>query len=817
MSFGDADLGHYDALRLEDARRLRNLGILALIAAALPVSLSNVGSMFLWDMVAFSSPAEIIRLLAPAILGVGLIALAGSKRIGRLGLGLAALVLLIVCIALFTRSVLGYRAVFTGLMDYVGRRPLVVVGGLTMVAVGADLRRHEAHHTLSRWLLSAGGGLLLLLYVLPQRGDAFFLELVASADALVAAGGGKMILSVLLNWLFALFPLVMGCVAIGLAKPPRKTGIVGSFARYGLPALGVLLCYKFVMNGFGVHAIGVQLRASFLLAVVIGVASTAIEAIVLALLSDPLPTAAEPPSQLARDIRLRQLLRRLIDNSADDDRATDPFAVKGELESHPAAVRLMQRRLREAAADTSVLLAPDLKLSAPQARTLLERLEGRPEDRAEPRREAKPHALWAMTGPKRLYVVVGVTTVLLLGGLALRFQRSQADLTWNLKPATEAADRVFGRSLPGMILKLSRRNTILEKEGKGSAEDAVWLRQQREDFVKSVRDVDVELARHVANLMKRLDTVDFDGRLWFDALRPVNQRIRERGLPYFVDGSYFELTRDGRSIRSFYVVTYRVADILRYELNGHEYAALHVRRLDRLNVRETLLGFVREREPFALVLLDQTEDHVRRRIASLAGGSCDVASVYRHGPHARDVEEACIGLVQTLLKDRELTVETAFDELVDLQLQSTERHEVQHQIDGEDVDIPAELFRLLPIASDLQLARVSQEASAYLAELTSDDPLVVALTLAQLTEFLLDDTGQTPYRYAAGLIFGALLGQPVMAPMGHVDGAGVARLWQEAATKGTGLSTWLGPKAAEAHDDLIGSDLEEPQLVGAQL
>ena len=67
------------------------------------------------------------------------------------------------------------------------------------------------------------------------------------------------------------------------------------------------------------------------------------------------------------------------------------------------------------------------------------------------------------------------------------------------------------------------------------------------------------------------------------------------------------------------------------------------------------------------------------------------------------------------------------------------------------------------------------------------------------------------------MIFGALLGQPVMAPMGHVDGAGVARLWQEAATKGTGLSTWLGPKAAEAHDDLIGSDLEEPQLVGAQL
>ena len=799
-----SELTHHQVLRSADAQRYRILGLLTLVAALLPVSLGTTGTMSIWEAISVSPWSESVRLLAPLLLAIGLLVLPSIRALGRLGLGLSLLTLLVVSIVIFTKSQLAYTAVFTGLLDYVGRQPLVVVLGFTLVAVGAECSMRDGLESVRKVLLRLGGFLLLLLYLLPQRGQPFIIELVTSASAFLAVVGGHGIITMLLDWLFALFPLVVGLNAIGVAGRNRTVGLLGAMARYGLPLLAVLLCYRFVTSGFGMDAIFLQLRASILLAVVLGVGSRALEGILLHLLHDPLPTAQEPPSHLARDHQLRKLLRQHLERPQEPPKAHfDPSSVKS---MHPLLVWLMQRRIREI----------DRDLIMPSPAEMLARLEGSGK-RSEPPAPASTHrSLWWLSAKQRLNgLFVGLAIISMLG-LTWRFARSQPDLTWSLSAATEQADTLLGRQLPRHIVRASRHQSAREDaEANDLTAESAKLQQQRDELIRAAEVVDPELAQHVNALVARLETLDFHGSLWFEAIQPLNQRIRALGLPYYLDGNYFEWSEDGRIKRYFYLVSYRVQSIERYRWDGGDYAALFVTRLDRLNLRDSRLGYVNEREPFALVLVDEIERSVRRQVDHLRQDArCRITSPDQ-GPYARDIEELCTELMGDLISAQyglylNDSPDPIIAKLVEEQRHATALHELQHQVDATAVNIPGELFRLLPVASDIQLLRPAQEASAYLTELATDKPITSLWTLAQLTGFLLRDQGQNPYRYAAAIVIGQLLGKPVMEPMGHVTAKAVYAIWEQAAAHAKDLTAWLKPLAEEAHETLIGSPIAYP-------
>jgi hypothetical protein len=214
-------------------------------------------------------------------------------------------------------------------------------------------------------------------------------------------------------------------------------------------------------------------------------------------------------------------------------------------------------------------------------------------------------------------------------------------------------------------------------------------------------------------------------------------------------------------------------------------------------------------------MVDVIADTVRDRLESLRDASSCGFGRERVGDMLDDplaaiaVDESCGAAIVGLLKARGLDPasdsERAATQLDVLQIDATERHEIQHQVDGEDLGVPRQLFDLAPWADDEGLMLVAQEASAHLAELGTDDPLATAWRLADVTSFLLERGSRNPYRFAAALIVGRLLGRPVMDRVGHVRVSEIRTLWADLASRPAEIAGWVAPRARAAHQDLFGS------------
>jgi hypothetical protein len=174
--------------------------------------------------------------------------------------------------------------------------------------------------------------------------------------------------------------------------------------------------------------------------------------------------------------------------------------------------------------------------------------------------------------------------------------------------------------------------------------------------------------------------------------------------------------------------------------------------------------------------------------------------------------------MKILLDARDLNLEDRMDEtraeVVGLQIASTEVHEIQHQVDGEDITIPRALFHLVPGMRDIQLARAAKELSAYLCELAGEDSLATAWVLAQLTGHLVGGgAGFDPYFFASGVILGRLLDTEIVAPGGKMDPRKVAALWSQLEVRGDELAAWASPLVLEAHADLLGEACAQADAV----
>jgi len=409
---GGADVLPYGRLvRLGDDVRYRRMGYALLLSAVLPVSLGADGGLYLWEALQVASIGDGMRLLAPVLLGFLLVGLSMAGRLGRLGQSALVMLGLALGTAAFSGSRVAFHEAFAGLLEFVGRRPLLLSLGLGLLAAGSELRTGVGELRVSaattrcaRSLLVSGSVLLALVYVLPQRGRPFAWLIVEHMRQVARVGGARLVAGQALFWLLGLLPLVLCVAALGSLRRAARPGILlALLARYGLSGLAVLLCFRLLIGEINPHAMLLQIRTAVLFAVAIGVGSRAVVAIVRHLLDDPLPPLG-PPSRLARDIRLRQLLRAYLARAAPPAAAEpDLFALELARACHPWLRWLMRRRLAEIATELRDPPADLLKPGVARARLLLDALEARSDPDAprptEPFVEPHPLGLWVAAGP----------------------------------------------------------------------------------------------------------------------------------------------------------------------------------------------------------------------------------------------------------------------------------------------------------------------------------------------------------------------------------------------------------------------------------
>jgi hypothetical protein len=808
----DGGLPYHVQLDHDHAQHLRKLGWASLLAAALPLGFGLDGGLYLHEVLIESGWPDRLRLLTPAWFGLGLLGISSLRRLGRVGQGVASLALLAVALGAFSASRLAYGQLFGGFASYVARQPLPALLGLALVSTGAELRWRSGADATARRLLLAGAALLLALYAFPQRGVPFVVGLGESIyrvmDAEVPSSGMKigLVAGNLLGWLFDLFPAWMAVLALVQRRERASTDtLLGPSARYGLSGLIILACYRMWMLGFGFSGILLQIRTALLIAIVVGVTTRAFEGIARAWLEDSIPQYP-PRSVWVRDVLLRTALREWLHAGATGSVFSQPCLRP----IHPFVRWLVRRRYEEVLRLVEAPTGSHIALTPEWAERCLEALQQGASSDAEHSGRALE---WARR--PRFSAALAAGSLVMLFALMFRMSEPTPNLAWTLGPRTGAADTLFSEALPNYIVALSRRNGELRNGKSAGGEAAMLMREQAQEMQALAREVDPVLATRIDTLTRVSEELDLTGHLWSDGAHALNTRIRELGLPYYVEPNVDSLPGAKKSWKLFYVRTYFVESIARYSHDDREYGALRVRRLDSLNVGGTPLGYVRNDEPFAVVAQDEIDDHGRNRAESVFDSeSCGVSAMWI-GEYGDEADALCAKAVARIWREGKAeisTLEDAATAIVGAVSRNTERHELQHQIDGQDLPIPAELFALVPLASDLQLERAAKELSAYLCELVSEDPLEVVVALSDITDFLLtEEIVQVPERYAAGVIAEKILGVPVIFPMGAVANQSVAALWQRYEEQNTSEATqWISRTADQAHDALFGEPCGRP-------
>ena len=200
--------------------------------------------------------------------------------------------------------------------------------------------------------------------------------------------------------------------------------------------------------------------------------------------------------------------------------------------------------------------------------------------------------------------------------------------------------------------------------------------------------------------MTESNQLDLAGRRWFHLIEQVNEASRNAKLPYYVDPSVMQKQIGGDGHRLFLLAPYRIEKVRQ----AGEFALLHVRQLGEARINHARLGFSRDIQPFALVVLDEIEPY-GAQLAKLAAdeppscqeGNSD-ASLLRCGQLLRKLNPSSGHL-----------------------LLMTERHELQHQIDGPHLPLSKVVLEDLEGYNEAALQEVNRELSAYVAEFTTAD------------------------------------------------------------------------------------------------
>jgi hypothetical protein len=278
---------------------------------------------------------------------------------------------------------------------------------------------------------------------------------------------------------------------------------------------------------------------------------------------------------------------------------------------------------------------------------------------------------------------------------------------WKLAPATPAADALYGTALGKYnVARLRWDDRVRERS---SASEMVDFKAAARELVDTARTVDAGVGSSFEALVRESRQLDLAGRRWYRLVGDTNEASRRAGLPYYVDPAVFMHRSEDGLRRRFGVYSYRIERVRAVRVGSQRFATLHVRRIGLARDGHQRLGFSRDLQPFALVVLDEIEPF-ETELAEFAGNdppSCGEA-LDAEAPEAsrrcseilRDVVRAPGGLGPALVA-------------------MTERHELEHQIDGPHLPLSEAVLDGLASYSESAQDTVNRELSAYVAELTS--------------------------------------------------------------------------------------------------
>lgn len=338
--------------------------------------------------------------------------------------------------------------------------------------------------------------------------------------------------------------------------------------------------------------------------------------------------------------------------------------------------------------------------------------------------------------PTRFVAIAGGVSSLVIAAMVALSRPAEKGVEWKLSPPTPAADALFGELLPKWA-----RNRALWGRYAGKVASAAELAEARaagNEVLKAARALDPELGRAVTELVASSDELDVAGRRWFRLLEGVNEASRRRKLPYYVDPAIMAVRRGGRSERLLLLHPYRIERVDGARYDDTAFALLTVRRLGEARARHRFLGFSRDVQPFALVVLDEIEPYAAslRELAAAEPPSCiegDAPSVF-----------ARCGKLLRALNPSEATIRKL-----------VERHELEHQIDGARFPV-ASVVQSSPVHPDA-VDEVNRELSAYLSELDTAG-VSPKLALVHLLPFAYRHP-HDPLHHVAHLIFTSLSGE----------------------------------------------------------
>jgi hypothetical protein len=357
-------------------------------------------------------------------------------------------------------------------------------------------------------------------------------------------------------------------------------------------------------------------------------------------------------------------------------------------------------------------------------------------------------------------------------------------IAWSLGPRTERADRVFGELVPKWAVSRARWGVVARSSA--SAAELAEARAAGNELLRASRELSPDLGRAVGELLEGAGELDLAGRRWFRLLEGVNEASRRARLPYYLDPAVRGATHDGVSARLFLVYPYRVEGVRAVSAAGTAYALLGVRRLGEARDGHERLGFSRDHQPFALVVLDEIEPYAASldELARRQPPSCLPAG-------SSDSELGSCGAVLQKLAPRPEHVRLL-----------VERHELQHQIDGPQLTRSPAVLRALAGYADDAIDEVNRELSAYLAELTT--PRVSPkLALVHVMPFVLARNGSA-LRFVVELELRALSGRADAASPREL-----AAIFDEL----SGLSDEaLRARARESYEDLFDAELPDAEL-----
>jgi hypothetical protein len=315
---------------------------------------------------------------------------------------------------------------------------------------------------------------------------------------------------------------------------------------------------------------------------------------------------------------------------------------------------------------------------------------------------------------RRIAIACGAASFVLLGTQLVLARPPKKGINWKLAAAKPEHDRLFGELLGSWSTTRSRWDRRL-REGSGAQELAL-LKSAERKLKEGADGADPGVKSSLVSLVLDSRDLDLAGRRWHRLVSDVNEANRLAGYPYYVDPTLSIIeTKDGLD-RRFALASYRIEAVHPVQMSGKEFATLHVRRLAGSSGHDNLMGFSRDVQPFALVVLDEIEPLEKElaQTAKLDPPACDAGLV--RGAAALGCGRALSAIMQSGRLRASL-------------IAGTERHELQHQFDGPHLPVASAVMDRLGGYVPAVRDRVNRELSAYIAEMTAREaPAVLGLT-----------------------------------------------------------------------------------------